>query len=44
MSRVSALAMKTFTKFEVDATIRCLVMVFLLLIRYVILWPWSLTF
>jgi len=32
------------TKFEVDTTIRCLIIALLLLIRYVTLWPWPLTF
>jgi len=36
--------MKFSTKFEVDTTIRCLVIVLLLLIRYVTLWPWPWTF
>ena len=36
--------MKISTKFEVDTTIRCLVITFWLLIRYVTLWPWPLTF
>jgi len=36
--------MKVNTKFEVDTTIRCLVIALLLLIRYVTLWPWPLTF
>jgi len=36
--------MKVLTKFEVDTTIRCLVIALLLLIRYVTLWPWPLTF
>ena len=36
--------MTVFTKFEVDTTIRCLVIALLLLIRYVTLWPWPLTF
>jgi len=34
---------KTSTMFEVVTTFRCLVIAFLLLIRYVILWPWPLT-
>jgi len=46
--RDARLAMKVSTKFEVDTTIRCLVIVLLLLtsllIRYVTLWPWPLTF
>jgi len=37
------LVMKVSTKFEVDMTIRCLVIALLLLIRYVTLWPWPLT-
>jgi len=41
VSRVSPVTMKISTKFEVDMAIRCLVIVFLLLILYVILWPWS---
>jgi len=36
--------MKVSTKFEVDTTIRCLGIVLLLLIRYVTLWLWPLTF
>jgi len=32
--------MTIFTKFDVDATILCLVIAFLLLIRYVTVWPW----
>jgi len=32
------------TKFEVGTIIRCLVIPFLLLIRYMTSWPWSLTF
>jgi len=36
--------MKVSTKFEVDMTIRCLVIALLLLIRYVTMWPWPLTF
>jgi len=43
-SQVSPLAMKVSTKFNVDTTIRCLVIELLLLIRYVTLWPWHLTF
>jgi len=42
--RVAYLMMKVSTKFEVDMTIRCLVIALLLLIRYVTLWPWPLTF
>jgi len=36
-----------YTKFEfdnIDTSIRCRVIAFLLLIRYVTLWPWPLTF
>jgi len=44
VSRDAHLAMKVSTKFEVDTTIRCLVIALLLLIRYVTLWPWPLTF
>jgi len=44
MSRDAYLTMKVSTKFEVDTTIRCLVIALLLLIRYVTLWPWPLTF
>jgi len=36
--------MKVSTKFNVDTTIRCLVIELLLLIRYVTSWPWHLTF
>jgi len=36
--------MKVSTKFEVDTTIRCIVIALLLLIRYVTLWRWPLTF
>jgi len=32
------------TEFQVDTTIRCSVIAFLPLIRYVTLWPWPLTF
>jgi len=35
---------KVSTKFEVDMTIRCLVIALLRLIGYVTLWPWPLTF
>ena len=38
------LAMTVSTKFEVDTTIRCLIIALLLLIRYVTLLPWPLTF
>ena len=44
VSRDAHLVMKVSTKFEVDMTIRCLVIALLLLIRYVTLWPWPLTF
>ena len=44
MSRDAHLAMTVSTKFEVDKTIRCLVIALLLLMRYVTLWPWPLTF
>ena len=44
VSRDANLAVKVSTKFEVDMTIRCLVIALLLLIRYVTLWPWPLTF
>ena len=44
VSRDAHLAMTVSTKFEVDTTIRCLVIALLLLIRYVTLWPWPLTF
>jgi len=43
-SHVSPLAVKVSTKFEVDTTIRCLVIELLLLIRYMTSWPWHLTF
>jgi len=33
--------MKVSTKFEVDATICCLVIALLLLICYLTFWPWS---
>jgi len=36
--------MKVSTKFNVDTTIRCLVIELLLLIRYVTSWPWHLIF
>jgi len=36
--------MKISTKFKVDTIIRCLDITLLLLIRYVTLWPWPLTF
>jgi len=36
--------MKVSTKFNVDTTIRCLVIELLLLIRYMTSWPWHLTF
>jgi len=38
--RTSWVAMKVFTKFEVDTTIHCLVIAILLQIRYVTLWSW----
>jgi len=38
------LTVKVYTKFEADTTIRCLVIALLLLIRYVTLLPWPLTF
>ena len=46
VSRISFLTMKISAKFEVDMTIRCLVIAFFLLIHYVTLtmWPWSLTY
>ena len=44
VSRDAHLAVTVFTKFEVDTTIRSLVIALLLLIRYVTLWPWPLTF
>jgi len=44
VARDAHLAVTVSTKFEVDTTIRCLVIALLLLIRYVILWPWPLTF
>jgi len=44
MSRVAYLMMKVCTKFGVDTTIRCPVIVLLLLIHYVTLWPRPLTF
>jgi len=44
VSRDAYLTMNVSTKFEVDTTIRCLVIALLLLIRYVTLWPWPLTF
>ena len=43
MSRVEYLTKKLSTKFEVDTTIRCLVIALLLLICYVTLWPCPLT-
>jgi len=43
-SHVPPLTIKVSTKFKVDTTIHCLVMASLLLIRYVSLWPWPLTF
>ena len=44
MSRDAHIAMTVSTMFEVDKTIRCLVIALLLLIRYVTLLPWPLTF
>ena len=44
VSRDAHLALTVSTKFEVDTTIRCLVITLLLLIRYVTLRPWPLTF
>jgi len=44
VSRVAYPMLKTSTKFEVDMTTRCLFIAFWLLIRYVTLWPWPLTF
>jgi len=44
VSRDAYLVMKFCTKFEVDTTIRCLVIALLLLIRYVTLWPWPFDF
>jgi len=35
--------MITYTEFEVDMTISCLVIAFLLLIHYVTVWPWPMT-
>jgi len=43
-SRNACLAMNVSTKFEVDTTIRCLVIALLLQIRYVTLWHWPLSF
>ena len=43
MSGDAHLALTVSTKFEVDTTIRCLVIALLPLIRYVTLWPWPLT-
>jgi len=40
----TSITVKASTKFEVDTTIRCLVIALLPLIRYVTLWPWPLTF
>jgi len=40
VSRDAHLTVKVSTKFEVDTTIHCLVIVLLLLIRYMTLWPW----
>ena len=44
VSRDARIALTVSTKFEVDTTIRCLVIALLLLIRHVTLWPWPLTF
>jgi len=44
VSRVAYLPIKISTKFEVDTTFGCLVIAFLLQIRYVTLWPWPFTF
>jgi len=44
VSRDAHLAVTVSTKFEVDTTIRCLVMVLLLVIHYMTLWSWPLTF
>ena len=44
VSRDAHLAATVSTNFEVDTTIHCLVIALLLLIRYVTLWPWPLTF
>jgi len=44
VSRDAHLAVTVCTKFEVDTTIRFLVIALLLLISYVTLWPWPLTF
>ena len=43
-TRDAHLAVTVSTKFEVDTAIRCLVIALLLLIGYVTLWPWPLTF
>ena len=43
-SHVLTLTMIIIIKFEVDMTIHCRVIAFLLKIRYMTLWPWSLTF
>ena len=44
VSRDAHLVVTVSIKFEVDTTIGCLVIALLLLIRYVTLWPWPLTF
>jgi len=45
LSRVIAyLTLKISTKFEVDTTNRCLVIALWLLIRYMTLWHWPVTF
>ena len=44
MSSDAHVALTVSTKLEVDTTIRCLVIALLLMIRYVTLWPWPLTF
>jgi len=44
VSRDAHLAVTVSTKFEVDTTIRCLIIALLLLIHNVTLWPWPLTF
>jgi len=36
--------MMKISKFEVDTTIRCLVIAFLMLMHYVTLWPWPFDF
>jgi len=44
LPHASALTAIISAKFEVDTTIHCWVIAFLRMIRYVILWPWPLTF